>query len=99
MLDPIVSRRTMLLVDAVLLLLVAASVLLARVDLRGWNGVLAILIGALQAALIALFFMELRFARPLPRLVGLIAILWLGFLLVGTLDDVLTRNWLPIPGK
>jgi hypothetical protein len=38
-------------------------------------------------------------AGRLPRLVGAVAVLWLGFLVVGTLDDVLTRNWLPTPGK
>jgi caa(3)-type oxidase subunit IV len=60
-----------------------------------------LLIAAAKAVLIALFFMELKFpqAGRLPRLVGAVAVLWLGFLVVGTLDDVLTRNWLPTPGK
>ena len=49
--------------------------------------------------LVGLYFMELRLAGPLPRLVGAAAVVWLGFLMVGTLDDLLTRGWLPAPGK
>jgi hypothetical protein len=33
------------------------------------------------------------------RLVAVVALLWLGILIVGTLDDVITRGWLPVPGK
>jgi cytochrome c oxidase subunit 4 len=99
MLDRILSRRAYVLVDAALLLLALASIGLAQVDLRGWNTVVALVIAAAKAAVIALFFMELKFASGLHRLVGVAAILWLGILMVGTLDDLLTRGWLPIPGK
>jgi hypothetical protein len=33
------------------------------------------------------------------RLVAMIALLWLAILIVGTMDDVLTRGWIPVPGK
>lgn len=89
----------LLLVDAVLVALALLTVGLARVDLHGWNSTVALLIAALKAVLIAFFFMELRSAGPLPRLVGAASLLWLGFLMIGTLDDVLTRGWLPVPGK
>ena len=29
----------------------------------------------------------------------LLGLLWLGILIVGTTDDLLTRGWLPNPGK
>ncbi|MDQ6669446.1 MAG: cytochrome C oxidase subunit IV family protein [Chloroflexota bacterium] len=89
----------LLIVDAVLIVLVLVSVGLAHVDLRGWNSTLALAIAAVQALLIGLYFMELRLAGPLPRLVGAASVVWLGFLMIGTLDDLLTRGWLPVPGK
>jgi cytochrome c oxidase subunit IV len=99
MLDRILSRRTYVLVDVALVLLALMTIGLAQVDLRGWNSIVALVIAAAKAAVIALFFMELKFASGLHRLVGVAAILWLGILMVGTLDDLLTRGWLPVPGK
>ena len=99
MLDRVVPVRLYLLDCAVLLLLTGATILLAHVDLHGWNTAVALLIAATKAAIIATFFMHLRWSPSLTRLVGLAALLWLGILIVGTLDDVLTRGWLPVPGK
>jgi caa(3)-type oxidase subunit IV len=59
----------------------------------------ALAIATVKVLLIALFFMELRLSGPLPRLVGAASVVWLGVLMVGTLDDLLTRGWLPAPGK
>jgi cytochrome c oxidase subunit 4 len=89
----------LLIVDGVLVVLALATVGLAHVDLRGWNSAVALSIAVIKALLIGLYFMELRVAGPLPRLVGAASVVWLGFLMVGTLDDVLTRGWLPAPGK
>jgi cytochrome c oxidase subunit 4 len=97
--DHITSRRTLLIVDMALLVLALLTIGIAQVNLHGWNQVVALGIAVCKAILIALFFMELKFASPLHRLVGLAAIMWLLILLLGTLDDVLTRGWLPIPGK
>jgi cytochrome c oxidase subunit 4 len=91
--------RTFVIVDALLLALALVSIGLAHVNLYGWNPVLALGIAAIKAALIALFFMELRLTRGMSRIVALAGVLWLAILLVGTLDDVLTRSWLPVPGK
>jgi cytochrome c oxidase subunit 4 len=82
-----------------LLLLTGATIGLAQVDLRGWNGLLALVIAAAKAVLIGLFFMHLRWSLAITRLAGVAALLWLAILIVGTLDDVLTRGWLPAPGK
>ena len=92
-------RLRLLLVDAALLILTGLTILLAHVNLGGFNAVVALLIAATKATLIALFFMELRTSPPMTRIVGLAALLWLGILIVGTMDDVVTRGWLPVPGK
>ena len=43
--------------------------------------------------------MHLRYSSGLTRLAVLAGILWLGILIVGAMDDYLTRGWLPVPGK
>jgi cytochrome c oxidase subunit 4 len=93
------GRRTFLLVDGLLVVLALLSIGVAHVNLSGWNSVVALGIAAVKALLIVLFFMELKVSSPVIRLVAVAAVVWLGFLFAGTLDDVLTRNWLPIPGK
>jgi cytochrome c oxidase subunit 4 len=82
-----------------LLLLAALTTGLALVDLHGWNTVVAFTIAVVKAVLIVLFFMELRLGPGLVRVVALGGIVWLAILLGGTLDDVLTRGWLPVAGK
>ena len=97
--EPLTSRRTYVLVCAALLGLTALSIGLAHLDLAGWNTFLALAIAAGQAALINLFYMRARSFGGMPRLVIAAGLLWLGILMAGTLDDALTRGWLPVPGK
>ena len=97
--DRILPIRFYLLDCLILLLLLAANVALAHIDLHAWNTVALLLIAAVQAAVVGTFVMHLRWAAPMTRLVALAALLWLAILMVGTLDDVLTRGWLPVPGK
>lgn len=97
--DRIVPVRTYLSVCAVLLVLTGGSVAVAHVDLRGWNTPIALLVAAIQAVLIGQFLMHLRWSPPVIRLVAVAGIIWLAILLAGTLDDILTRGWLPVPGK
>ena len=89
----------LLIVDALLVALALLTVGLAHADLHGWNSTVALSIATVKALLIVLFFMKVRLAGPLPRLVGAASVVWLGLLMVGTLDDLLTRGWLPTPGK
>ena len=97
--DRIVPVRTYLNVCAVLLVLAGSSVAVAHIDLRGWNTLIALLVAAIQAVLIGQYLMHLRWSPPVIRLAAMAGIIWLAILLVGTLDDILTRGWLPVPGK
>ena len=97
--EPLTAPRVSLVVSAALLVLSGLSIWLAHLDLRGWNVVVGLLIAASQAILIAAYPMRLRYTVGLPRLVAVAALFWLGILMLGTLDDVLTRGWLPVPGK
>jgi caa(3)-type oxidase subunit IV len=80
-----------LLVWLALLVLTAVNVGLARL---GFNSALGLVIAGMQTVLIATFLMRLRLSPPLTRIVGVAALVWLAILLLGTLDDVLTRAWL-----
>lgn len=97
--EPVTPTRTYLIVFATLLLLTGLTIGLAYLNVGGWNTILALGIAAAKACLIALFFMHVRSSSGLTRLVMLGGLLWLGILMVGTMDDVLTRGWLPVPGK
>ena len=97
--ERVVPAMTYVMACAVLVVLTLANILLAQIDLHGWNTALGLVIAASQAVLSALFFMHLRWGRPMARLVAVVALLWLGILIVGTMDDAITRGWLPVPGK
>jgi cytochrome c oxidase subunit 4 len=60
--------------------------------------VAALAIAGLKAALITLYFMHARWSSSLTWLVIVAGLVWLGILLAGTMDDLLTRDWLPVSG-
>jgi cytochrome c oxidase subunit IV len=97
--ERIVPRRTYVLVCVALLVLTAATLALARVELGPFHTPVALAIAGAKAVLVGLFFMHLRYSPPLTRLTAVAALVWLGILIAGTMDDVLTRGWLPVPGK
>lgn len=97
--EPLVSRKTYLLVFASLLALLAITLVAASLDLGALNPVIALTIALAKALLIALYFMHLRYSNPLIWVVAMGGVFWLGILLVLTMSDYLTRGWLPIPGQ
>ncbi len=97
--EHIVPRRTYLLVTVALLALTALTAGASMVDLGPWNLVIALGIAVAKASLVVLFFMHAKYNGGLNWIVLGAGLLWLGILLVGTLDDLLTRGWIPIPGK
>ena len=65
---------------------------LGRLNL-GWLNIGAtLLIAVVKALLVVLFFMHVRHSSRLTRIFAAAAFLWLGILLVGTLNDYLTRD-------
>jgi caa(3)-type oxidase subunit IV len=82
-----------------LLVLSGVSIALAQLPIGGWAALVVLLIAVAQAILIGLYYMRLRLSGGVPRLVVMAAIFWLAIMLVGTLDDVLTRGWMPMLGR
>jgi cytochrome c oxidase subunit 4 len=95
----IVSVRTYVIVAVVLLALTGLTIGIAFLPLGPWHTPMALGIAATKALLIGLFFMHLRQSTSSNRLTAVAGLLWLAILLAGTLDDVVTRGWLPVPGK
>ncbi len=99
MTEKITPVRTYVLVGVVLLILAFVTYEAAFINLGPWHTVVALGIAAVKAVLIALFFMHARYSSGITRVVMVGGLLWLGILIVGTLDDVVTRGWLGFPGK
>ncbi len=93
-----VSTLTNLVALVALLALTFATTMLGRIDLDPWNLVIALAIAGAKAFIVAMWFMHLRYSGGLMRLVVLAGLLWLFLILAGTMDDYLTRAWLPLPG-
>ena len=90
---------TYVLTTFALLLLTAVNIGLAQLDLAGFNTFVALGIAAIEVVIMVLVFMRLRSSPGMTRLAAVAGLFWLGILFAGTLDDLLTRGWLPIPGK
>ena len=99
MTEEITSIKTYGLVWIALLVLTVSTYAIAFLDLGPWNAVAALGIAAIKAILVALFFMHARFSKGMTRAAIVGGLLWLGILIVGTMDDVITRGLLGAPGK
>ena len=97
--EHIASVKTYAIVFVSLLVLTAATTLVATIDLGAFNVVMALLIAVVKMMLVALFFMHLRQSTILTKVVVGGGMLWLGILLVLSFSDFATRGWLPVPGK
>lgn len=88
------SVRTYLLVFGALLVGTALTVGAAYINLGVFNDVVALLIAITKATLIVLFFMHVRHSDRLTKVMVIIGWLWLIMLILGTMDDILTRGWI-----
>src|SRR5262249_30698523 len=85
--EEITSVWTYVLVTLVAIVLAAESIGSAQLDLGGLNVVANLGVAVVTTCMIVTFFMEIRLAGGLLRLAAAGGVLWLGILLVGTLDD------------
>lgn len=100
MAEHVTSRKVYLLIFAALMVLTAATVVVAKIDLGVLNDVVAMGIAVAKALLVLLFFMHVRYSTRLTVLTAVGGFLWLAILISLTLGDYLTRGvLLPVPGK
>ena len=93
------SIRTYVLVLLALLVLTAATTLVAFVDLGNFSVLAALGIAVCKMLLVALFFMHVRHSTKLTKLVVLGGLVWLFILLMLTMSDFVTRGWIGVPGR
>jgi cytochrome c oxidase subunit IV len=84
-------------VFAALVVLLAATIAIAQVDLGPWNFPAATAIATLKGLLILLFFMHVRYSPPLTWLFAGAGFFWLGILLALTYCDYATRKVDAVP--
>jgi cytochrome c oxidase subunit 4 len=90
------SPRTYLIVLAILLALTALTIGVSFLHVNGlWHVVIGLIIAAVKASLVVLFFMHAVTSPRVTWVVILIAIAWIGILLVLTLADYFTRGLVP----
>lgn len=85
------ETATLVLVWAALMALLAATVGISFLHWGAWNSVLNLGIAVAKTALILWFYMHFRRTRPLVRLAGAMAPLWLAILFGLALSDYFTR--------
>ncbi|HEX9115345.1 MAG TPA: cytochrome C oxidase subunit IV family protein [Anaerolineae bacterium] len=99
MLEKVTPVRTYVIVAAALLVLTAGTIGVSFIPLGPFHLVAALTFAVAKALLVAMFFMHARYSGPLTKLVIVVALFWLAILVVGTMDDYLTRAWLAPSGQ
>jgi cytochrome c oxidase subunit IV len=97
--EHIIARKTYVGIWALLMLFTALTFGLSYLDLGPWSAVIAVVIAATKATIIALFFMHIKYADRLTKLVALAALFWLGIMFVLTGTDFFTRYMLTYPNQ
>ncbi|HJT81532.1 MAG TPA: cytochrome C oxidase subunit IV family protein [Chthoniobacterales bacterium] len=87
------TARIYLLTGVALLTLLGLTIAAAYMNLGPFNPAVAMLIALAKGSLIALFFMHLRYSKPLMWIFAGAGVFWLGIMLVLALSDYLTRGW------
>lgn len=88
----VVPKSTYFIVAACLGALLVVTVLAAQINLGYWNTPIALAIALAKAALIVLYFMNVRHGSPMLRVFAAGGFLWLIILFVFTLSDYVTRS-------
>ena len=81
------------------MVLLVLTVVAAKMNLGELNLFAALGIAILKAALILLFFMHFRESDRLTWLVGSATVVWFMILVLLTMNDYYSRDWLRMPGK
>jgi len=93
----VLPTRAYYVVFATLLALTLITTEAASMDLGPFNVVVALVIAGIKSVLVVLFFMHVRYSKPLIWLAAGAALIWLGIMIGLTLSDYLSRGWFPAP--
>ncbi len=93
----VVPVSTYVLVFLALMAGTALTTAVAYIDLGRWNTVVALAIAVTKMILVVLFFMHVKYATGLTRIVILAGFFWLGIMITLSCSDELTRTWEIVP--
>ena len=99
MAEHVVSRKTYLWVWIALMVLMAATAGLSRIDLGEWSTLLALAIAVVKALLVILFFMHVRYeSQRITWVVVVAGFFWLFILMALSMTDYLSRGYIGVAG-
>ncbi len=96
---PITPVSTYINIFVSLLVLTAATYLVARYDFGLLNTPIALAVAILKASLVVIYFMGVRYNTPLTKVFVVSGFFWLVIMFGLTLNDYLTRGWLGVAGR
>jgi len=91
----VVPIRTYVLIWATLIGCTFLTYGVALIDLGQWNIVIALMIAFFKMSLVVLFFMHVKQDNSLTKLFVAGGFIWLLILLVMTMNDYISRSWMP----
>jgi cytochrome c oxidase subunit 4 len=91
--EEIVQPKVYLRTGIALLVLLAATWMIAYINLGPFNLIAALAIAITKAIIIALFFMHIKGSSRLLHLAAVAGVMWLLILISLTLSDYFTRGW------
>jgi cytochrome c oxidase subunit 4 len=92
---PVTPARTYVIIWAILTFMTFVTYEVAQIDLGEWNTVVALGIAFFKMSLVIFFFMEVRRETGLTKLFVFAGFFWMAILLVMTLGDYVSRDWMP----
>jgi cytochrome c oxidase subunit 4 len=95
--EHIVPISTYLLVFLALMVGTALTTWVAYIDLGKWNTVVALVIAFVKMTLVVLFFMHVKYATGLTRVIIIAGFFWLAIMITLSCQDELTRTWEIVP--
>lgn len=99
MTESFLTPRTYYWIFAILIVLTFLTVGVSFLHLEGaWHIGIGLIIAVCKATLVVLFFMHVLTSTRLTWVVILGGLFWLAIMMFYTLEDYLTRGWLPYPG-
>ena len=90
--EHIVSPKVYVGIFLARMVLTAATVAAAYVNLGPFNIVIALAIASVKATLVVLYFMHARYSPKRTHMVIIAAVFWLAIMLALTLSDYVTRD-------
>jgi cytochrome c oxidase subunit 4 len=90
----IVPKSTYYLIFLALMVGTALTWWVAYIDLGPMNNVIMLTIAVTKATLVVLFFMHVKYSNKLTWTVIVGSVFWLAIMLVMTMNDYFTRDWM-----